>query len=127
MRRSGVRIPLPPPISLQRNSKRFPGDEERSSTGGARQRRVLIPLSRDHSPEAPQNSSIFRVDSIERVGRMKRRTFLRTGLASTALSLSPALVASREEKDKAASPPTETPVKPFVFEETTIADLQVAM
>src|SRR5947207_4237641 len=58
---------------------------------------------------------------------MKRRTFLRAGLATTALSLSPALGAHREETDKAAPSATETPVKPFEFEETTIADLQEAM
>src|SRR5256885_14622702 len=57
---------------------------------------------------------------------MKRRTFLRAGL-STALSLSPGLGAHREETNKAAPSATETPVKPFEFEETTIADLQEAM
>src|SRR2546423_2334627 len=58
---------------------------------------------------------------------MKRRTFLRAGLASTALSLSPGLGAHREETNKAAPSATETPVKPFEFEEATIADLQEAM
>src|SRR5881394_2668459 len=58
---------------------------------------------------------------------MKRRAFLRAGLASTALSLSPGLGAHREQTNKAAPSATETPVKPFEFEETTIADLQEAM
>jgi amidase len=58
---------------------------------------------------------------------MKRRTFLRAGLASTALSLSPRLGAQGEETNKAALSATETPVKPFEFEETTLADLQEAM
>src|ERR1700736_5423536 len=58
---------------------------------------------------------------------MKRRTFLRAGLAGTALSFSPALAAHREETDKAAPSATEASVKPFEFEEATIADLQEAM
>src|ERR1044072_2556167 len=52
---------------------------------------------------------------------MKRRTFLRTGLASTAFALSPGLGGS----DAVAA--AEAPVKPFEFEETTIAELQEAM
>lgn len=59
---------------------------------------------------------------------MKRRTFLRAGLASTALVLSPPLGARAEEqnnKDDAGASPV--PVKPFEFEETTIAELQEAM
>src|SRR5205807_4209842 len=76
---------------------------------------------------ARENVSILVADPIERVGRMKRRTFLRAGLATTALSLSPALGAHREETDKSAPSATETPVKPFEFEEITIADLQEAM
>src|SRR6478672_8408535 len=55
---------------------------------------------------------------------MRRRTFLRTGLASTAFALSPALGTHAMEqtgKDQTA------PVKPFEFEETTIAELQDAM
>src|SRR5438067_3536718 len=58
---------------------------------------------------------------------MKRRTCLRAGSATTALSLSPAWGAQREETDKAAPSATKTPVKPFEFEETTIADLREAM
>lgn len=58
---------------------------------------------------------------------MKRRTFLRGGLAGTALSLSPAMGAYGEESDKGASSTTATPVKPFEFEEASIADLQEAM
>src|SRR6476659_8176903 len=56
---------------------------------------------------------------------MKRRTLLRAGLAGTALSLSPAMGAYGEAVDKAT--PSAAPVKPFEFEETTIADLQEAM
>src|SRR5436190_895650 len=59
---------------------------------------------------------------------MKRRTFLRTGLASTAAALSPALgghAMAQTVKDMTAS--AAAPVKPFEFEETTIAQLQEAM
>jgi len=52
---------------------------------------------------------------------MKRRTFLRGGLAGTALSLSSALGSGSEERDKTP------PVKPFEFEEASIAQLQEAM
>src|SRR5436190_2828900 len=55
---------------------------------------------------------------------MKRRTFLRGGLAGTALAFSPAKSADREAgADKSAT----APVKPFEFEETPIAELQEAM
>jgi amidase len=60
---------------------------------------------------------------------MKRRTFLRTGLASTALALSPALGGHAMEptdKDGARSADAAA-AKPFEFEETTIAELQEAM
>jgi amidase len=54
---------------------------------------------------------------------MKRRTFLRGGLAGTALAFSPAKSAERDAgKDKATAP-----VKSFEFEETPIAELQEAM
>ena len=54
---------------------------------------------------------------------MKRRTFLRGGLAGTALAFSPAKSADREAgKDKATAP-----VKSFEFEETSIAELREAM
>jgi amidase len=56
---------------------------------------------------------------------MKRRTFLRGGLAGTALAFSPAKSADREsERNK---PATITPVKPFEFEEMPITELQEAM
>lgn len=58
---------------------------------------------------------------------MKRRTFLRAGLASTAFVLSPARGAHREEQAKDSSGASAVPVKPFEFEETTIAELQEAM
>jgi len=59
---------------------------------------------------------------------MKRRTFLRAGLASTAFALSPARGAHREEQaDKDSSGTSAVPVKPFEFEETTIVGLQEAM
>jgi amidase len=59
---------------------------------------------------------------------MKRRTFLRGGLAGTAIALSPSLSAHREEgKDKGASEADAFPAKPFEFEETTIVELQEAM
>jgi len=58
---------------------------------------------------------------------MRRRTFLRTGLASTAFALSPTLGAhAMEQTDKDATR-AAAPVKPFEFEETTIAELQEAM
>src|SRR5450755_4414971 len=59
---------------------------------------------------------------------MRRRTFLRAGLASTALVLSPPMRARGEqpnEKDNTGA--SAVPVKPFEFEETTIAELQEAM
>ena len=59
---------------------------------------------------------------------MKRRTFLRAGLASTALALSPNVGlrgAEQNDKDRAAA--SAAPIKPFEFEETTIAELQDAM
>jgi amidase len=59
---------------------------------------------------------------------MKRRTFLRAGLASTAFALSSARGAYREEQaDKDSGGASAAPVKPFEFEETTIAELQEAM
>src|SRR5436305_2167614 len=59
---------------------------------------------------------------------MKRRTFLRAGLATTALALSPTASARAEEQnDKNSAGASAAPVKPFEFEETTIADLQEAM
>src|SRR2546423_13802829 len=59
---------------------------------------------------------------------MKRRTFLRAGWASTAFALSPARGAHREEQaDKDSNGASAVPVKPFEFEETTIAELQEAM
>ncbi|HEX4639955.1 MAG TPA: amidase family protein, partial [Chthoniobacterales bacterium] len=59
---------------------------------------------------------------------MKRRTFLRGGLAGTALVLSPRLATHGEEgKDKTAPDPTVVPVKLFEFEEMSIAELQEAM
>lgn len=57
---------------------------------------------------------------------MKRRTFLRTGLAGTAFALSPALGA-RGAKQTEPSASGAAPIKPFEFEETSIADLQEAM
>lgn len=56
---------------------------------------------------------------------MRRRTFLRTGLAGTAFALSPALGAQGTDKGAASS--TVAPVNRFEFEETTIAELQEAM
>ena len=54
---------------------------------------------------------------------MKRRTFLRGGLAGTALALSPVKAADSDAgRDKATAP-----VKPFEFEETPIAEFQEAM
>src|SRR2546421_10758327 len=59
---------------------------------------------------------------------MKRRTFLRAGLASTATILSPALGSARAQvKDKDNTSAAVAPAKPFEFEETTIAELQAAM
>src|SRR5947209_3083730 len=58
-------------------------------------------------------------------GRMKRRTFLRGGLAGTALALSSAVSANR--KDAGAAAATVTPDKSFEFEEMPIAQLQEAM
>src|SRR2546421_5860298 len=59
---------------------------------------------------------------------MKRRTFLRAGLASTATILSPALGSARAQvKDKDNTSAAVAPAKPFEFEETTIAELQEAM
>ncbi|MEY2586151.1 MAG: amidase, partial [Verrucomicrobiota bacterium] len=59
---------------------------------------------------------------------MKRRTFLRAGLASTAMVFSPAAgSALAQQKDKGNSDAPAVPVKPFEFEETTIADLQEAL
>ncbi|MFN2542665.1 MAG: amidase family protein, partial [Chthoniobacterales bacterium] len=59
---------------------------------------------------------------------MRRRTFLRTGLASTAFALSPALRApAMQQNDKNPTGPAAAPVKPFEFEETTIAELEEAM
>lgn len=55
---------------------------------------------------------------------MKRRTFLRTGLVSTAAAFSPALGAAGAEPPAAGS---SAPIKAFEFEETTVADLQEAM
>jgi amidase len=53
---------------------------------------------------------------------------LRTGLASTAAALSPALHAPAMGKtDKDETGTAAAPVKPFEFEETTIAELQEAM
>jgi amidase len=56
---------------------------------------------------------------------MKRRTFLRAGLASTAFALSSTAglrAAEQNDRDNAAT----TALKPFEFEETTIAELQEA-
>jgi amidase len=59
---------------------------------------------------------------------MKRRTFLRAGLASTAMVFSPvAGSALAQQKDKGNSDASAAPVKAFEFEETTIADLQEAL
>src|SRR5437762_10890335 len=59
---------------------------------------------------------------------MKRRTFLRAGLASTALVLSPTVaVRGKEQNDTGKTSASAAPVKAFEFEETTIADLQEAM
>ncbi|MFN2623744.1 MAG: amidase [Chthoniobacterales bacterium] len=59
---------------------------------------------------------------------MRRRTFLRTGLASTAVALSPALGAHAiEQTDKDATGSAAAPVKPFELEETTIVELEEAM
>src|SRR5256885_7153038 len=59
---------------------------------------------------------------------MRRRTFLRAGLASTAMVLSPTVGAlGEEQKDKDGTGESAVPVKPFEFEETTIAELQDAM
>jgi amidase len=58
---------------------------------------------------------------------MKRRTFLRGGLAGTALGVvSPALGLLQGEKKVEESNSAVT-VQPFEFGETTIADLQAAM
>ncbi|MEY2574114.1 MAG: amidase [Verrucomicrobiota bacterium] len=58
---------------------------------------------------------------------MKRRTFLRAGLASTAMVFSPAAgSALAQQKDK-GNTDASAPVKAFEFEETTIADLQEAL
>ena len=60
---------------------------------------------------------------------MKRRTFLRSGLAGTALALSPGLGSQREDRtdENKSIGAASAPVKPFEFEETTIAELQEAM
>ncbi|HEY2140121.1 MAG TPA: amidase [Chthoniobacterales bacterium] len=59
---------------------------------------------------------------------MRRRTFLRAGLASTAMVLSPRLSAGGEEKKgKATTGASAAPANPFEFEETTFAELQEAM
>jgi amidase len=58
---------------------------------------------------------------------MKRRTFLRTGLATTALAFSPALGGQAMEQTDKDAASTAAPVNPFEFEETTIAELQEAM
>src|ERR1700686_4225092 len=58
---------------------------------------------------------------------MKRRTFLRAGLATTAMILSPTVGVRGEEQNKDSSGASAVPVKPFEFEETTIAELQEAM
>ncbi|MEN3368587.1 MAG: amidase [Verrucomicrobiota bacterium] len=59
---------------------------------------------------------------------MRRRTFLRAGLASTALVLSPPVGAREEQQnDKDNTGASAAPMKPFEFEETTIAQLQEAM
>jgi amidase len=56
---------------------------------------------------------------------MRRRTFLRGGLAGTALALSPALASQRQ--DEATTGAAAAPVKPFEFEETSVVQLQEAM
>src|SRR2546421_2654094 len=59
---------------------------------------------------------------------MKRRTFLRAGLATTAMVLSPRAGAGAEKQtDKESAGSSAAAVKPFEFEETTIAQLQEAM
>ena len=59
---------------------------------------------------------------------MKRRTFLRAGLASTATILSPALGSARAQAQTKDETSAElAPSKPFEFEEATIAELQEAM
>src|SRR5438067_7588818 len=60
---------------------------------------------------------------------MLRRTFLRSGLAGTALALSPVLGSQREDRtdENKSIGAASAPVKPFEFEETTIAELQEAM
>lgn len=59
---------------------------------------------------------------------MRRRTFLRSGLATAAFALSPALAEhAMEERDKEGTRSAAVPVKPFEFEETTIAELEEAM
>src|SRR5256714_10881301 len=59
---------------------------------------------------------------------MKRRTFLRAGLATTAMVLSPRAGAGAEKQtDKESAGSSAAAVKPFEFEETTIAELQEAM
>jgi amidase len=59
---------------------------------------------------------------------MRRRTFLRAGLTSTAAILSPALGSARAQvKDKDNTTAAAALPKPFEFEETTIAELQKAM
>src|ERR1700750_216227 len=59
---------------------------------------------------------------------MKRRTFLRTGLASTALAFSPALGGhAMEQTNSDSTTSAAAPVKPFEFEEASIAELQEAM
>src|SRR5947209_6968789 len=59
---------------------------------------------------------------------MKRRTFLRAGLASTAMVLSPTVGGRAEEQtDKDKTEAAAVPIRAFEFEETTIAELQEAM
>src|SRR5205085_1642192 len=60
---------------------------------------------------------------------MKRRTFLRSSLAGTALALSPVLGSQREDRteENKSVGAASAPVKPFEFEEATIAELQEAM
>src|SRR2546421_302263 len=59
---------------------------------------------------------------------MKRRTFLRAGLATTAMVLSPRAGAGAEKQtDKESAGSSAAAVKPFEFEETTIAELQEAL
>src|SRR6476469_8359431 len=59
---------------------------------------------------------------------MKRRTFLRTGLAGTAFALAPVVGShAMAQTNKDAADSVASPVKRFEFEETTIAELQEAM